>query len=236
MRRFIRRTLTLLVLSAVLFSRRSSGGTPSSGRPGGGRTRAGGTVTSHLRYAGQQWKLGRVRVLKQGRGKSTDRRPTKNDKGWANQPTRYQPQYGSLDKHGRATGIEVTMNWQVRENVKHKTGPDLDVPGMVPGQDQKGHLLGAQFGGSNHDPRNFVPLKKSVNSPDMRGIENQVKTHMYNNQGQDFTYKVTPVYGNPPPGNPVPSAVEMQLTDSSGNPVPLRDLNGNLVNVVTVPN
>ena len=240
MRRFIRRTLALLVLSVGLLARHSNSNAGDAGNtrhqtvtdPATGAQR---NVTSILDYAGGQWHRGRVRVGRTGATKPRNRRRTGNDEDWSTQDTKYQPKYGDLDSQGRATGISITMNWPTREDMKHETDP-TSAKGIPPGYTSgmnKGHLLGAQFGGSNADPRNFVPLERHVNSPIMLGIENQVRDYMYANQGKDVTYSVTPTYDGT---NPVPTSVSIQLTDSQGKPIQLRDPAGNLVDVVTLPN
>jgi hypothetical protein len=252
LRHFLRHTLALIALSAVLFTRHgstnssnssSNSNNPNSSNPNntvntantGGQT----TVTGILRYAGTEYQRGRVAEAQVNNDNPNERRGTENDEAWSQQPTRYQPNYGELDEHGRATGISITMNDSVRQATRHPTNP-TGRPDIPPGYDsndhQKGHLLGAQFGGSNNDARNFVPLFDRVNSPDMRHYENAVRRHMAANPNEDFTYTVTPVYSNTPPGNPVPTSVTMQLTDSQGNPVPLNDRDGNPHTTVSIPN
>jgi hypothetical protein len=234
--------LVLAVLSMALLLRGRGNNTGGSNTtPTVNTTTTGGntTVTGILRYAGTEFQRGRVAESQTGNTNPNERRTTGNDQTWSNVDPKYQPNYGPLDEHGRATGISITMNNGVREQTRHPTDPTgrPDIPpGYNSSEHQKGHLLGAQFGGSNSDARNFMPLYDRVNSPDMRHFENQVRRHMAAHPNDDFTYTVTPVYSDTPPGNPVPLSVTMQLTDSNGNPVPLNDRDGNPHTTVSIPN
>lgn len=246
MKRMFTRGLAILGLVVVLLARgRGNGTTTGDGsdtttttpdpRTTGGNT----TVSGILSYAGSEFQRGRVAESQTDNTSPNERRAIENDEKWSNRPPQYQPNYGALDEHGRATGISITMNNDVRNEMKHATNPtgrDGVPPGYDSSNQHKGHLLGAQFGGSNTDARNFVPLYEDVNTPTMRGIENQVRRHMSANPNDDFTYTVTPNYNDNPPGNPVPESVTMTLNDSQGNPVQLRDPDGNMVDQVTLPN
>jgi hypothetical protein len=248
MRRFIRQTLGLLVLSAALLVRHSNSGS-NPGNPNQGDfqvvdpTATGGqrTVTGILEYSGGQFHAGRVREVRTGSTTPRDRKTNDNDNDWSQQDPKHQPQYGDLDQHGRATGMSITMNWQVREDMRQETDPTRakDIPPGMVGKMNKGHLLGAQFGGSNFDARNFTPLYRPVNSPTMLGVENQVRDYMKANPNEDVTYSVTPNY---PPDNAdgtpnyIPESVTITLTDSNGNPIQLEHPKGNKVDVVTIDN
>ncbi|MFE7570993.1 DNA/RNA non-specific endonuclease [Streptomyces sp. NPDC057539] len=74
--------------------------------------------------------------------------------------------YRELGPGGRAQGVTVTLT---RSLMGGKTGPGVDPAGW---QSNKGynrtHLLGAQIGGSNKDPRNFVTMHAYANSPMVR--------------------------------------------------------------------
>jgi hypothetical protein len=244
MRRFIRQTVLLLVLSVGLLARRHNN--TGSGDAGNTRTQVdttatGGqtTVTGILDYAGGQWHRGRVRESRQDPSQTpNDRDEAKNDRSWAQQPTQYQPNYGDLDEHGRATGISITFNNDVRMDTKHDTAP-TSRQGVPPDNDanwhQKGHLLGAQFGGSNNDARNFVPLYNSVNSPTMRRVENQVAAYMRAHPNEDVTYSVTPNYpANSSSG--IPDSVTIEFKDSNGNPIQLEHPKGTTGHPVTIQN
>jgi hypothetical protein len=244
MRRLIRQTLVFLALSVGLLARHSNTNPSDPGNTGDFKvndTATGGqrTVTGILTYAGGKFKDGRVRELRDGPTNPRDRKTNDNDNDWSQIDPKYQPKYADLDEHGRATGMSITMNNDVREAMKHDTDPTKSKkipPGYDSDDHQKGHLLGAQFGGSNRDARNFTPLYDSVNSPKMRGVENQVAAYMKANPNEDVTYSVTPNYEDPPSTNGVPTSVTMTLTDSSGNPIPLEYPKGTPNNTVTIPN
>ncbi|MFG1885620.1 DNA/RNA non-specific endonuclease [Micromonospora sp. NPDC049102] len=81
--------------------------------------------------------------------------------------------YGELDELGRATGVEATLT---KESNGGRTAPKVDPAGWKSGQRyNRAHLLGAQLGGSNTNPRNFVTMHQYANTPIMRGIENNVR-------------------------------------------------------------
>jgi hypothetical protein len=241
LRRFIRQALVLLALSVGMLARHSNSNPSDPGNQGNVNipdpTATGGqrTVTGILTYAGGKFKDGRVREVRGDTNTPRDRRTNPNDDDWSRQDPKYQPRYGDLDSEGRASGMSITMNWQTREDMKQKTKPTdaADIPpGMQPGMN-KGHLLGAQFGGSNFDARNFTPLYRPVNSPTMLGVENQVRDYMKANPTADVTYSVTPNYTG---SNKIPDSVTITLTDSSGNPIQLEHPKGNKVDVVTIDN
>lgn len=240
MRRLLRQTLTLLILSAVVLARRgnSTSGDPGNTRrttetdPNTGQQR---TVTSILDYAGGKWQDGRVREVRSDGNTPRERKEHASDEKWSQQDPKYQPQYGDLDDKGRASGVSITMNWQVREAMKHDTAPTDAAnipPGMLPGMN-KGHLLGAQFGGSNLDARNFTPLYRPVNAPDMLRVENQVKRYMRDHPNEDVTYTVTPNYTG---SNNIPDSVSISLKDANGNPIRLEHPKGNPLDEVTIDN
>ena len=57
----------------------------------------------------------------------------------------------------------------------------------------RGHLLGAQLGGSGDVAENLVTLQQNpATSPIMRGFENQVRAAVEG--GQTVNYSVTPIY------------------------------------------
>jgi hypothetical protein len=76
----------------------------------------------------------------------------------------------------------------------------------------RGHLLGAQLGGSGNIPQNLVTIQQSpANSPLMRDYEAQVRAVV--ESGQTVRYSATPVYrGN----NPAPAAITLRARGSGG--------------------
>ncbi|MFK0259124.1 DNA/RNA non-specific endonuclease [Streptomyces sp. NPDC090445] len=74
---------------------------------------------------------------------------------------------------------------------KNPTDRHGDPPGWQKGQGyNRAHLLGAQLGGSNWDPANFVTMHAYANSPVMRHIENRVRAAVEG--GETIQYSVTP--------------------------------------------
>ncbi|MFF5185529.1 DNA/RNA non-specific endonuclease [Streptomyces sp. NPDC000345] len=124
--------------------------------------------------------------------------------------------YGDLDEHGRATGVHVTLT---QANIGGKTDPSVDPAGWVSGMGyNRAHLWGAQLGGSNKDPRNFVTMHQYANSPVMRRVENQVRRAV-EKEGQTVQYSVTPIYADTPglgPANPYPLGVTIRANGSGG--------------------
>lgn len=66
--------------------------------------------------------------------------------------------YGKLDTHGRSTAMHATLGKDMMG--KNPTDPHGDPPGWQKDQGyNRAHLLGAQLGGSNFDPANFVTMQ-----------------------------------------------------------------------------
>ncbi|MFJ8142615.1 RHS repeat-associated core domain-containing protein [Streptomyces sp. NPDC096013] len=124
--------------------------------------------------------------------------------------------YGDLDEYGRATGVNVTLT---RANIGGKTDPKVDPAGWVSGMGyNRAHVWGAQLGGSNRDPRNFVTMNAYANSPIMRRIENQVRRAVEKG-GETVQYSVTPIYAEHAgmgPANPYPLGVTIRANGTGG--------------------
>ncbi|MFF4248992.1 putative T7SS-secreted protein [Streptomyces sp. NPDC001822] len=118
--------------------------------------------------------------------------------------------YGDLDDLGRPTGMHATLGEDMMG--KNPTDPHGDPPGW---QKDKGynraHLLGAQLGGSNYDPANFVTMHSYANSPVMRHIENQVRAAV--ESGETIQYSVTPRYNG---SDKIPTGVYIEAYGSDG--------------------
>ncbi|PNG16459.1 hypothetical protein C1J00_41830 [Streptomyces cahuitamycinicus] len=95
---------------------------------------------------------------------------------------------------------------------KNPTDPHGDPPGW---QKDKGHnrahLLGAQLGGSNYNPANFVTMHAYANSPVMRHIENQIRAAV--ESGETIQYSVTPRYNG---SDKIPTGVHVEAYGSDG--------------------
>ncbi|MFJ5828003.1 putative T7SS-secreted protein [Streptomyces sp. NPDC093089] len=118
--------------------------------------------------------------------------------------------YGELDEFDRPTGMHATLGEDMMG--KNPTDPHGDPPGW---QKDKGynraHLLGAQLGGSNYNPANFVTMHAYANSPVMRHIENQVRAAV--ESGETIQYSVTPRYNG---SDKIPIGVDIEAYGSNG--------------------
>ncbi|WP_344325883.1 DUF6531 domain-containing protein [Streptomyces macrosporus] len=139
-------------------------------------------------------------------------------------------QYGAPGPHGRATSMHATIT---KAMIGGKTDPQVDPAGWVSNQGyNRAHLLGAQLGGSNKDPRNFVTMHYYANSPVMRGIERQVR--LAAEAGEIIQYSVTPIYRD---GNSkIPLGVTIEAYGDKGFTFTPRGSDGGGVNVVTILN
>ncbi|MFE5774149.1 putative T7SS-secreted protein [Streptomyces sp. NPDC056485] len=118
--------------------------------------------------------------------------------------------YGKLDEHGRPTGMHATLGEDMMG--KNPTDPHGDPPGWQKGKGyNRAHLLGAQLGGSNFDPANFVTMHRYANSPVMRHIENEVRAAV--ESGETIQYSVTPRYNGT---DPIPTGVYIEAYGSNG--------------------
>jgi hypothetical protein len=129
--------------------------------------------------------------------------------------------YGSLDQHGRPTGIEATIVPTMITDVY--SAPAWDPPGYVSyaAGHVRAHLLGSQLGGSGKKGYpNLVTLYVDVNSPTMRGYENRVRNAV--DSGEIVTYKVTPIYTGT---ELIPKAITIEANGSLGFSLSLSILN-----------
>jgi hypothetical protein len=102
--------------------------------------------------------------------------------------------YGHLDHLDRPTGIHAALT---REHVLTGTEASRKItpPGFEGGAagHARGHLLGAQIGGSGTEKGNLVTIHQHpANSPEMLGYERQVRVAL--EAGQVVEYSSTPVY------------------------------------------
>lgn len=108
-----------------------------------------------------------------------------NDVTWGGRVT-----YGARDHLHRATSVTATLH---PDMMGGKTSPKFDPVGWVTGKGyNRAHLLGAQLGGSNKDPRNFVTMHQYANTPIMRDLEGQVRAAV--DKGEIVKYTVTAHY------------------------------------------
>jgi hypothetical protein len=121
--------------------------------------------------------------------------------------------FGELDALGRPTGASATVTKDMLG-----TGSDalrsIKPPGFLGGSanQARGHLIAKQLGGAGDDVRNLVTLYQNpVNSPIMRGFENQVRAAV--EAGERVRYTVTPVYRGT---EAIPRAVTLSARGSGG--------------------
>ncbi|MEU8888095.1 putative T7SS-secreted protein [Streptomyces sp. NPDC048442] len=118
--------------------------------------------------------------------------------------------YGELDAKGRPTAMHATLGDDMMG--KFPTDPHGDPPGWQKGKGyNRAHLLGAQLGGSNFDPANFVTMHSYANSPVMRHIEKEVRQAV--EAGETIQYTVTPRYNL---DSPIPLGVTIEAYGSKG--------------------
>jgi len=124
-----------------------------------------------------------------------------------------QVNYGALDSLGRPTGVNATLT---DDMLGTGTRPDQSIipPGFEGGAagQARGHLLGAQLGGSGDLPENLVTLQQNpANTPVMRGFENQTAAAV--RSGQTVNYSSVPIYQG---ANPIPRAITIMGSGSGG--------------------
>ncbi|MFG3497133.1 putative T7SS-secreted protein [Streptomyces sp. NPDC047928] len=118
--------------------------------------------------------------------------------------------YGELDDLGRPTGMHATLGDDMMG--KNPTDPHGDPPGWEKDKGyNRAHLLGAQLGGSNYNPANFVTMHAYANSPVMRHIENQIRAAV--ESGETIQYSVTPRYNG---SDKIPTGVYIEAYGSDG--------------------
>ncbi|MFF5283386.1 putative T7SS-secreted protein [Streptomyces sp. NPDC013171] len=118
--------------------------------------------------------------------------------------------YGELDGLGRPTGMHATLGDDMMG--KNPTDPHGDPPGWKKDMGyNRAHLLGAQLGGSNYLPENFVTMHSYANSPVMRHIENQIRAAV--ESGETIQYSVTPRYIG---SEKIPIGVHIEAYGSDG--------------------
>ncbi|WP_299532047.1 DUF6531 domain-containing protein [uncultured Streptomyces sp.] len=121
--------------------------------------------------------------------------------------------YGRPGPGGRATTMRATIEGDMTGG---QTNPSAKVPGYEKYKKlNKTHLLGAQIGGSNKDPRNFVTMHRFANSPVMRKIEDQIREAV-DKRGETIEYTVTPVYRTNDPTDVVPVGLTIEATGNKG--------------------
>ncbi|MEU7044428.1 DUF6531 domain-containing protein [Streptomyces varsoviensis] len=120
--------------------------------------------------------------------------------------------YGAPGPGGRATTMRATVEPGMTGGV---TNPSVKVPGYEKYKKlHKTHLLGAQLGGSNKDPRNFVTMHGFANTPVMKKIEDQIRKAV--DAGETIEYSVTPVYATNSPTDVIPKGLIIEAHGNRG--------------------
>ncbi len=123
--------------------------------------------------------------------------------------------YGALDELGRPTGVNATIT-QDMIGTGTPANPEIFPPGWSGNgtvfNEARGHLLGAQLGGSGDVVENLVTLQQNpANSPIMRGFETSIRNAVEN--GEVINYSATPIYNGT---NLVPRGITLSGSGSGG--------------------
>jgi hypothetical protein len=121
--------------------------------------------------------------------------------------------YGALDELGRPTGVSAMITEDMI-GTGTPANPEVIPPGWGGNgtlyNQARGHLLGAQLGGSGDIAENLVTLQQNpANAPIMRGFETAVRNAVEN--GEVVYYSVTPIYDGM---NLVPRGITLSATGS----------------------
>jgi hypothetical protein len=134
--------------------------------------------------------------------------------GWTNAAGPYVITYYPLVA-GKATGAKAIMVGDPTPNNGSRATP----LGFVSGVHERGHLLGAQFGGEG-SRRNIVPLYPRANDPGMKAFETLVRRAI--DTGETVEYTIIPNYvGN----NLIPESVTITATGDLGLSIGVTILN-----------
>jgi hypothetical protein len=126
--------------------------------------------------------------------------------------------YGSPDALSRPTGIQAILT---KNTIGGSTRPpSWNPPGYDAAVHQKGHLLGAQLGGSNSLRGNFVSQFRRGNNPWQKAIESEVRGVV--EAGEDVFYSVTPLYQG---SSLVPHAMTFRARGTGGYALDMTLLN-----------
>ncbi|WP_165950563.1 DNA/RNA non-specific endonuclease [Actinomadura sp. GC306] len=131
-------------------------------------------------------------------------------------------EYRPLDSQGRATGAraqycsagDLAGGSPARKSILPSGWP-RDAAGKPNNSKRvfsRGHLIGAQLGGSGSDPRNLITIYQRMNNSSMKKYENIVRRAV-EDEGQQVYYEVRPVYSSHA-GRP--SAVHMLARGNDG--------------------
>ncbi|MYT73843.1 MULTISPECIES: DUF6531 domain-containing protein [unclassified Streptomyces] len=147
------------------------------------------------------------------------------DIGWAG-----RVKYAGLDSKKRPKGVFAKLDQGMTGGKTRPSAPS-EPPGWQSGKNlNRGHLLGAQIGGSNKSVLNFVTLHRHANAPVHVHYENAIRKAV--DAGEKIQYKVTPIYKG---SNPVPTDMRLNVRGDRGFQF-THHKTGALVNQVIFPN
>lgn len=199
-------------------------------------TEAGGKVVSKVLKDVDAFRTGKGGGRGGGNGSGNNTTPSAPDRN-------YTPTY-TRDSQGRVTRMTVTLKdgefTPIRTNTRDMAKWDFNdiPPGKRVGDTRnRGHILGAQLGGTNHadlqaadlatlrsggslpddrwkDYENFVALERSANAPMMKQIEDEVANGV-TNHGREVQYTVDLSYDG---DSRVPSMVDIKADTIDGDP------------------
>ncbi|MER6523121.1 DUF6531 domain-containing protein [Streptomyces sp. NPDC001553] len=151
------------------------------------------------------------------------------------------PTWGGLVSYSTGPGGRAgTMHASIRPHMTGgKTRPRVrgGVAGWESGKGyNRTHLLGAQIGGSNKDPRNFVTMHAYANTPVMVHIENQIRDAV--DRGETIEYTVTPIYRSNNATDLIPVGLTLEVNGSRGfqfRPYEGQDFKSDIITILNVP-
>ncbi|VXB29721.1 conserved hypothetical protein [Flavobacterium sp. 9AF] len=139
---------------------------------------------------------------------------TSSFRGWTDAAGPYVITYYPISG-GKAMGVNAKMEGSPTANNGSRATPI----GFISGTHERGHLLGAQFGGEG-SRRNIVPLFPQANDPGMKAYETLVRNAIDNGEAVDYT--VVPNYTGT---NPVPTSITITATGNMGLSIGVTVLN-----------
>ncbi|MFD3808574.1 DUF6531 domain-containing protein [Streptomyces sp. NPDC058619] len=149
--------------------------------------------------------------------------------------------WGGLVSYSTGPGGRAgTMHVSIRPHMTGgKTRPRVrgGVAGWESGKGyNRTHLLGAQIGGSNKDPRNFVTMHAYANTPVMVHIENQIRDAV--DRGETIEYTVTPIYRTNNATDLIPVGLTLEVNGSRGfqfRPYEGQDFKSDVITILNLP-
>ncbi|MEY2233012.1 RHS repeat-associated core domain-containing protein, partial [Streptomyces sp. BF23-19] len=151
------------------------------------------------------------------------------------------PTWGGLVSYSTGPGGRAgTMHASIRPHMTGgKTRPRVrgGVAGWEIGKGyNRTHLLGAQIGGSNRDPRNFVTMHAYAKTPVMVHIENQIRDAV--DRGETIEYTVTPIYRTNNATDLIPVELTLEVNGSRGfqfRPYEGQDFKSDVITILNLP-